>query len=247
MATATCKHHWLIGNRRRDGDNSITPEHCKYCGGERDLVEAWNKGLSYRNNSKPDSSKYSEIRYPGANRKIKIRRTPVVKKEDTNILGLDYTGAPIKAYIEPAQAQASDEIGQLKEQGKTDNPPPIGTKGGDTVSRRKYYDNNKEAIIADYTSAGFIVTARKWDIPLGSLTGLLRRWKVTVNQPKLKHEIEALPGAPAQEGPAATFFGNSMNIINLVDQIFAQETDIKGAEMRWTGVKSVLILILGLK
>jgi hypothetical protein len=45
------------------------------------------------------------------------------------------------------------------------------------MERHKFYEDNKQAILADVQSIGRTATCRKWNIPSGSLSILLRRWQ----------------------------------------------------------------------
>ena len=48
--------------------------------------------------------------------------------------------------------------------------------------RKKFYDENKEAILADLTELGNKATAEKWDMPGSTLVGLKRRWGMPVEK-----------------------------------------------------------------
>lgn len=57
---------------------------------------------------------------------------------------------------------------------------PVILKEGKVTStlteRKKYYDNNKEAILADLDALGRRKTLKKWGIPTSTLAGLEKRW-----------------------------------------------------------------------
>lgn len=159
-----CKHHWDIGSRRREGDVLITPERCRLCGGEHELIEKWNAGWKHGHGN-PDTRHYTEIRYPNGKPEI---------KEDTTLV-------------------TQQEGQEVKDQGggeQTQEKPESQGKGGNTTNMRDYYEQNKEAILADYAYMGFSATARKWKIPSGSMSGLLRRWGVETTKSKNRQKKE---------------------------------------------------------
>jgi len=45
-------------------------------------------------------------------------------------------------------------------------------------SKSKYHNYNKTAILADYAKIGQTSTCKKWNIPSGTIVGLVRRWGV---------------------------------------------------------------------
>jgi len=63
--------------------------------------------------------------------------------------------------------------------------PPRAQKEKDTTSKHGFYEENKEAILADLASLGKRAMLQKWGIPISSWTYLSRRWLgVPVKQPR---------------------------------------------------------------
>lgn len=50
--------------------------------------------------------------------------------------------------------------------------------------RHKYYEQNKEAILADVKAMGVMATGEKWKIPGGTMSTLRRRWQKHTDTPK---------------------------------------------------------------
>lgn len=263
-------HYWKCGTRRNDGDNrTITPERCLKCGADRDLIEIWaQKGQI-------PARSYTEIHYPNGKPEI---------KEDTMVN--EVKGQEFKD-------QGGEE--QLQQEQPSEDKPKSQGKGGNTTSKREYYDANKEAILADYAYLGFSGTARKWKIPTGSMPGLLRRWNVgTTKSHKRIKKVPVSKDRQAEDHPAIIAEHNAaknreieshadeiiadidsgmmikdickkwnfsrkafenfrrrhglvvgpqktqIDLVSIVNQIFAEETDIKAAKHRWLGAKSVI-------
>lgn len=64
--------------------------------------------------------------------------------------------------------------------------------------RHKYYEENKEAIIADLFSLGRVATRAKWNIPKGSLGKLERQWLTEEQRLKLSVNLGTPPGTPGE-------------------------------------------------
>jgi hypothetical protein len=50
------------------------------------------------------------------------------------------------------------------------------------MKRHRYYEDNKAAILADYNAIGHQATCKKWNIPPGSLSQIITRWKSDVSK-----------------------------------------------------------------
>ena len=66
--------------------------------------------------------------------------------------------------------------------------------------RHRYYEDNKEAIIADFFSKGRLATREKWGITSSSLHSLERRW-LTKEQ---RSTVPSNPGRPKQQAHPST-------------------------------------------
>jgi hypothetical protein len=60
------------------------------------------------------------------------------------------------------------------------------------MERHKFYEDNKQSILADVQSIGRPATCRKWSIPSGSLSLLLDRWKTKSKSPEYKRHRQGI-------------------------------------------------------
>lgn len=280
-----CTHYWKCGSRRYDGPNAcITPEHCLKCGAARDLIETWEKKGQIPIRS------YTAIRYPKGKSEI---------KEDTT-LGEEQ----LEKKDQETENQGGQDAGTI-EKGLLKGKPESQGKGGNTQKMREYHDAHKKEIISDYKYMGFSATARKWEIPSGSMSGLLRRWGIETSKSAKKHgkkTVSPLELVEERTVPVGTdgskirsaadnssnsrtilreagdtiladfnkgilikdicvkwgisrkSFENfrrkhgmsvgprkqNLNIVDIVDGIFKEASDIYDAKQRWIGAKTVI-------
>lgn len=60
-------------------------------------------------------------------------------------------------------------------------------KHAELMKRHKFYEDNKQAILADVGSIGRAATAKKWNISPGSFYQVLERWKTEELKDKTRH------------------------------------------------------------
>lgn len=77
------------------------------------------------------------------------------------------------------------------------------------AAKHKYYEDNKEAIIADLLSKGKAYTRRRWNIPRGSLGRLITTWltkeqaaAIPISQPDPSLTSTEPPPDPANSAPS---------------------------------------------
>jgi hypothetical protein len=75
---------------------------------------------------------------------------------------------------------------------------------GKYPKKHRYYEDNKEAIIADLLSQGRSATRKKWNIPKGSLGRLERKWLTEEQRLKLSVNPDTPPGTPEPPHPSTT-------------------------------------------
>lgn len=159
--TKECLHHWLYRAPYREGDNRITPEYCKYCWAEHNLIEEFNQSNIIT------SKYYTPITYPRGKR---------LKEEDTKMDMEKGAGTEKREEEQSTELIPEMDNGGGQEHSPENRPKSHG-KGGNTRVMMKYYDENKQAILSDCDYMGKAAAALKWKIPSATMNGLLKRWK----------------------------------------------------------------------
>lgn len=84
-------------------------------------------------------------------------------------------GGTQEQRTEIAKKDADAEWGRMSERGRMNHQQ--------IMERHKFYENNKQAILADVQSLGRAATWRKWEIAPASLHMLLARWRKPKEEP----------------------------------------------------------------
>lgn len=69
---------------------------------------------------------------------------------------------------------------------------------GPYPERHRYYEGNKEVIVADLLSKGKAYTRKRWKIPRGSLGKLIQRWLTEEQKLKIPVNLATPPGTPGE-------------------------------------------------
>ena len=72
-----------------------------------------------------------------------------------------------------------------------------------TVKRHRYYESNRDAIVADLLSMGRAATMTKWKIPSSSLCTLENRWVTDEQRDQIDAATLSQPSQPASAATAA--------------------------------------------
>lgn len=149
----SCKHRWICGQPKKDGDKRVTHEKCVCCKGERDLIETFN----------PYNAKHTAIVYPAKERvpecASRLQNEIIQAAQDVK----ENKDDSIQIEIKIIQAKEENTMGI----------------GGNTKEKsRKYLERKPEILECVKRHNGKIKTAaEELDMPEQTLRGLINRWE----------------------------------------------------------------------